>query len=57
MGNADAPTIHALPRIPTFIGKCCREWVLAVGGRGRCGLCGEVPTYLRGDTYENKGEK
>lgn len=35
---------------PTYIGYCCREWVLAAGAhRGRCGLCGEVPTYLRPD--------
>lgn len=33
----------------TFIGYCCREWVLAVGGKGSCGLCGERPTYLRPD--------
>lgn len=39
-------------RLPTYIGKCCREWVLTVvGGRGTCGLCGEVPTYLRPDTF------
>lgn len=32
-----------------YIGKCCREWVLSLMalGRGRCGLCGEKPTYLR----------
>ena len=35
--------------IPTYIGVCCREWVLAVGGNGRCGLCGTVPVYLRPD--------
>ena len=34
---------------PTYIGYCCREWVLAWGHKGRCGLCGEVPTYLRDD--------
>lgn len=34
--------------IPTYIGMCCREWDLAVGYPvGRCGLCGEKPTYLR----------
>lgn len=38
-----------LEKIPTYIGKCCREWVLAVGHKGRCGECGEVPTYLRPD--------
>ncbi len=38
--------------IPTYIGRCCREWILAFtpGKRpGRCGLCGERPTYLRPD--------
>lgn len=35
---------------PTYIGYCCREWVLALGFRGgRCGLCGERPAYLRPD--------
>ena len=38
-----------LPTVPTYIGVCCKEWVLAIGARGRCGLCGEVPTYLRPD--------
>jgi hypothetical protein len=38
-----------LPKVPTYIGACCREWVLALGYRGRCGLCSEVPTYLRPD--------
>ena len=33
---------------PTWIGYCCREWVMAYGYKsGRCGLCGETPTYLR----------
>ncbi|HKN44258.1 MAG TPA: hypothetical protein VJW23_10060 [Propionibacteriaceae bacterium] len=30
-----------------YVGFCCREWILHVAGRGRCGLCGETPTYLR----------
>lgn len=30
-----------------FVGLCCREWILAFGGKGRCGLCGEIPQYLR----------
>lgn len=35
-----------LPKIPTVIVECCREWVVAVGGTyGRCGICGERPTY------------
>lgn len=49
-GKAVKITVHRmvpLPPIPTYIGVCCREWVLAVGFRGRCGLCGEVPVYLR----------
>lgn len=49
-----APTIlyvrrPDLPKIPTYIGRCCREWVLATFMTGRCGICGEVPTYLRPD--------
>jgi hypothetical protein len=36
-------------KVATYIGLCCREWILAVGGRGRCGACGEIPTYLRPD--------
>ena len=39
--------------IITFIGECCREWVLAVGVPvGTCGLCGERPTYKREDDYD-----
>lgn len=38
-----------LPTVPTYVGYCCREWILALGFKGRCGLCGEVPTYLRPD--------
>ena len=30
-----------------YIGFCCREWILAVGGNGSCGICGEVPEFLR----------
>jgi len=43
--------VRELPLVspPTYIGRCCREWVLAVGARGRCGLCGEVPEYVRPD--------
>lgn len=41
--------------LPTYIGKCCREWVLHAGARGRCGLCGERPVYLRPDDYHTKG--
>jgi hypothetical protein len=39
--------VHSMPEIPrveTFIGVCCREWVLALGyPLGSCGLCGERP--------------
>lgn len=43
--------IGPLPKIGTYIGYCCREWVLALGFQvGRCGLCGEKPTYLRDDS-------
>lgn len=36
--------------LPTYIGYCCREWILAMTNRaGRCGYCGEQPTYLRDD--------
>ena len=32
-----------------YIGRCCREWVLhfAAAGKGKCGLCGERPEYVR----------
>ena len=37
--------------LPTYIGFCCREWILALGHKvGRCGYCGERPVYLRQDT-------
>lgn len=33
---------------PTWIGYCCREWELSyIAPPGRCGLCGERPTYVR----------
>lgn len=39
-----------LPKIPTYIARCCREWVAPIGfPGGRCGYCGERPTYLRPD--------
>lgn len=42
--------LPAFPPMLTYIGECCREWVLAVGiPPGRCGLCGEKPTYKRED--------
>lgn len=45
-----APSIKPLPKRLTYIGRCCREWILALGYPvGRCGLCGERPTYLRKD--------
>lgn len=45
-----------LPKVPTYIGFCCREWVLAYGPGGRCGLCGERPVFLRPDTPEAEAE-
>ena len=39
-----------LPKMATYIGQCCREWVLAAGAPvGTCGICGERPTFLRAD--------
>ena len=33
--------------IPTGIVVCCRKWVVALGYRwGRCGICGEHPTFV-----------
>lgn len=46
------PTVYRsrLPKVFTYIGYCCREWILAAGYPvGSCGLCGERPTYLRED--------
>jgi hypothetical protein len=37
-------------KLPTYIGICCREWILALGFPvGRCDLCQMRPTYLRED--------
>jgi hypothetical protein len=33
----------------TYIGRCCREWVMLPLFKGRCGLCGEMPRYERPD--------
>ena len=39
-----------LPRLATYIGYCCREWVMPIGSMGgSCGLCHERPTFLRDD--------
>lgn len=41
--------------VPTYIGYCCREWVMVLGVRpGRCGLCEEIPTYLREDDRDEQ---
>ena len=41
---------NPLPKLPTYIAECCREWVMAVGiPHGSCGLCGERPTFKRAD--------
>jgi hypothetical protein len=50
----DDPITHRilqpLPKLITYIGYCCREWVLAaMVPVGRCGLCGERPEFLRKD--------
>jgi hypothetical protein len=39
-----------LPKLGTYVGKCCRLWVLAYGIRvGRCGICNEVPEFFGWD--------
>ena len=39
-----------LETLPTYIGKCCRPWVLAYGYRvGRCGICKVVPEWFGWD--------
>jgi hypothetical protein len=41
-----------LPHMLTYIGFCCREWVMAYGfPSGRCGYCGEKPQWFREDDY------
>lgn len=33
--------------MPTWIGRCCRDWIMALGfPAGRCGLCGEKPVFV-----------
>ena len=40
----------SIGEVETYIGKCCREWVMVKGFMGgTCGLCGERPAYLRED--------
>lgn len=35
-----------LERLHSYIGECCQEHILAAGFKpGRCGKCGESPTY------------
>lgn len=39
-----------MPRIHTYIAYCCREWIAPADyPGGRCGICDELPTYLRED--------
>lgn len=47
-------TEHPIPKVSTYIGECCREWVLAAGFArgGKCGLCGEIPRFKRWDRKE-----
>lgn len=45
-------------KIMTYIGRCCREWVLAVGYPvNRCGYCGQRPQRVGPDTYYDDKEK
>lgn len=44
-------------KLPTYIGFCCREWILAIlAPVGTCGYCGQRPTYLRPDDYGAEGK-
>jgi hypothetical protein len=37
-----------LPKLLTVITECCREWEAPIGfAGGRCGYCGERPTFKR----------
>lgn len=39
-----------LPKLPTYIAFCCREYVAPIGfAGGRCVHCGERPSWLRPD--------
>lgn len=52
MTIADVTPVRIIPNemLPTYIAQCCREWIMPMTGRpGRCGICGERPTYLRDD--------
>ena len=45
-----------LPQLPTYVGFCCREWILVYGFSGTtCGYCGERPTYLRENDAPSEG--
>lgn len=41
--------------IPIWIGRCCREWPMAGTAqyRGRCGICGEVPEFVRWENIDD----
>lgn len=42
-----------LPKVPTYIAYCCREYIAPYGFGGLpCVHCGQRPTFLRMDTPE-----
>lgn len=44
------PLSSPLPKLPTYIGRCCRDWIMAYTGKpGKCGLCGQIPEYVEHD--------
>ena len=50
MSAPEPTTLSVLDGMKTYIGKCCREWVLVAGVQvGRCGICNTQPQYLRDD--------
>lgn len=49
-GSVNIKIVQQIPLepFPYYIGICCQEWPLALGhSPGRCGECGQKPTFLR----------
>ena len=40
---------------PEIVIKCCREWKTHLGNGtwGRCGICKQIPAYIKGKTWKD----